>query len=266
MRSTATTAILFFATAAFAGDAAELDFIGFSDDWSCFAYAESGIQDGSGFPYCSVRAIDATSGEVLGRADVVIDYCEHDGPSADASRRAMRQAMPFLFELGIKPGRTGFHAISHPLSDLGACPDTVRFYGMNLPAPWMPGLEAFLQTETVEDPDMLLEWGFQPVTVSVVLRDAEYLIPVQLALEDIPEGMDRYTMDYRIGDVFIGENGLVVVMLQMFRLGFEGPDVRYLAACGFPPEPDEVESRGGQSSLCSKRPNISYLNTSYIYR
>ena len=49
---------LFSAAPALAGDAAQFDPIGFSEDGRYFAYEEYGIQDGSGFPYATIYLVD----------------------------------------------------------------------------------------------------------------------------------------------------------------------------------------------------------------
>ncbi len=43
---------------ALAGDRAQIDLIGYSDDGSYFAFEEFGIQDGSGFAYSSIYVVD----------------------------------------------------------------------------------------------------------------------------------------------------------------------------------------------------------------
>ena len=46
------------AVPALAGDRAQIDLIGFSEDGSYFAFEEFGVQDGSGFAYASVYVVD----------------------------------------------------------------------------------------------------------------------------------------------------------------------------------------------------------------
>ena len=45
----------------FAGDAAQLEILGFSKDGGVFAFEEYGVQDGSGFPYANRYYIDTTT-------------------------------------------------------------------------------------------------------------------------------------------------------------------------------------------------------------
>ena len=51
-------ASLAFAAPASAGDRAQFNPIGFSEDGRYFAFEEFGIQDGSGFPYSNTFIID----------------------------------------------------------------------------------------------------------------------------------------------------------------------------------------------------------------
>ena len=57
--------LLAVAPASLAGDVAELEILGFSDDGSVFAFEEFGVLDGSGFPYSNRYYIDVDSDEFL---------------------------------------------------------------------------------------------------------------------------------------------------------------------------------------------------------
>lgn len=223
--------VLFLAAAtAAAGDAAELDFIGFSENGLYFAYAESGVQDGSGFPYCSIRAVQMEGALIAWSTDVVLEGCA-DSPRM-ATRAAMSEAKGRLFSLGIKPGNSGFHAVSHPLSDLGVSPDTVLFTIGNYPEAWAGTWQVVLETSSLPDPEMEEMWGFSPASAMVALRRPGVDDPVQLLLEPLAQGGERYTAGYRLSDVYVMGDA-VVVLLDRYKLGFEGFDVRFVAACGF---------------------------------
>jgi hypothetical protein len=217
---------------AFAGDAAELDFIGFSEDGGYCAYSESGTQDGSGFPYCSIRAV-RTAGAVLeGSVDIVLDDFEGEAVVADPVRTAMRTAKSFLFALGVRPGEEGFHALHHPLSDLGVSPDTVLFSTMNAPEPWGGSYRIVLEAEATEDSSLMADWGIEPATAELWLEDTWSGARAPLALEPLRPGRERYTWAYRINDVYVMNDDVVVVLVCAFSLGFEGSDVRFVSACG----------------------------------
>jgi predicted secreted protein len=215
---------------AMAGDAAELDFLGFSEDGGYFAYAESGVQDGSGFPYCSIRAVDSSTGEVVWSTDLVLEECQDR--SQDAERTAMREAKGHIFALGIRPGNRGFRAIHHPLSDIGVSPDSVVFSTMNAPEPWGGAYWIVLEAEVVSDSAMYADWGFEPATASLVLGDSRDGARCPMAFEALPAGDERYTWGYRIQDVFVLDADVVVALVETFSLGFEGADVRFVSACG----------------------------------
>jgi predicted secreted protein len=215
---------------AMAGDAAELDFLGFSEDGGYFAYAESGVQDGSGFPYCSIRAVDSSTGEVVWSTDLVLEECPDR--TQDPERTAMREAKGHIFALGIRPGNHGFRAIHHPLSDLGVSPDSVVFSTINAPEPWGGAYWIVLETEVVADSAMSADWGFEPAIASLVLGDSRDGAHCPMALEAVRAGHERYTWGYRIQDVFVLDADVVVALVETFSLGFEGADVRFVSACG----------------------------------
>jgi predicted secreted protein len=61
LRPVLASAIAAASVPALAADTAALSILGFSRDQGVFAFEEYGIQDGSGFPYSNIYAIDRKS-------------------------------------------------------------------------------------------------------------------------------------------------------------------------------------------------------------
>ena len=91
-------AALFAAAGLRAGDLAELNFVGFSEDGARFAYEQFGVQDGSGFGYSQIYFVDAAKNAWAGPPVAVED---EKGESLEAVRaRARKAAEPSLQKFG----------------------------------------------------------------------------------------------------------------------------------------------------------------------
>jgi hypothetical protein len=238
---------LFLATVAAlpacAGDAADFELIGFSEDGSRVAWLEHGFQDGSGFEYCSVAIQDTGTGGTVRREDVVIDYGtlwagytgEGDPPPIpSAVDSALTLAGYGLGLEGIVDGNIGVHCLCHPLTDLGTEGDRAAFATFERTDFQYYGGGADVTLHETEVPvDSLRDWwGIVPVMLRVDLRDRSsgetHILSEDAALD--PER--SYWWDYRIRDVYSYCDTTVVIVLSAFRLGFEGSDVRHFVVCG----------------------------------
>ncbi|MDB5531423.1 MAG: hypothetical protein JWR51_4526 [Devosia sp.] len=87
---------------ALAGDRAQADYIGFSEDGRYFAYEQYGILDGSGGFYSDVFVIDLTKDKWLDGVPFSVQ-ADEDGPQslADIRATALRSAQPMLAQYGI---------------------------------------------------------------------------------------------------------------------------------------------------------------------
>ncbi|MFN3267142.1 MAG: DUF2259 domain-containing protein [Deinococcales bacterium] len=79
-------AMVLFAVVARAGDAASLEFVGFSQDGRFLAFEQYGIQDGSGFPYASVTVVNTTKNTLVTQVSRTI---ERDGAAISQARAAL---------------------------------------------------------------------------------------------------------------------------------------------------------------------------------
>jgi predicted secreted protein len=91
VEAAALAAALFCAPAAFAGDRALIDIIGYSPDAGYFAFEEFGIQDGSGFAYSSIYIVDLETDTWVGGTPFH-EQAEDEATGLAAIRRAARNA------------------------------------------------------------------------------------------------------------------------------------------------------------------------------
>lgn len=221
---------------AVAGDAAELEILGFNADGSIFAFEEYGIQDGSGFAYATRYFIDMATDSFVSGTPVRV-MLEEDGLSVeDARKAAMEQSQSIVPDAVLRENRgrlAGFNAIS----EMSADPHRMEVN----PRPVFPPIDASLSLRLEEigfQPPELCEGltqrhvGFRLVQVATVPGE-----PAKLLHEDesIPESRSC-PEGYRIGAVqtFFPKAGppVFVVMIAVRRLGFEGPDHRWIAVPG----------------------------------
>src|SRR5262245_47503462 len=123
--------------AAEAGDAAQLNILGFSRDGAIFAFEEYGVQDGSGFPYANRFYIDTATDSFLARTPVRVRI-DDENASIDAARDKARrdgEATTSLTdaELGTNRGNT---VAFNPVTELSADP----FRVMVNPRPVFPAI------------------------------------------------------------------------------------------------------------------------------
>lgn len=223
-------ALLIAVPAAWAGDYAYRDILGFSADGKYFAFEEYGVQDGSGFPYSNIFVIDTATDDWAEGTPIRRRIDDEATPLSKARSEARAKVDPILKKLKIEP--RGLLVVSNPATELSADPYKVRFR-LN---------DFFNMTERA--------WGLRltPITVPEPAATCENLGPVKgLKLEltgpegetnaiaqdkSIPES--RFCpRDYAISDVvaFTPDGGetTIVVLLSLFRQGFEGPDRRFIA-------------------------------------
>ena len=86
---------------AFAGDAAQFQPLGFSEDGRYFAFEEYGIQDGSGFPYANITILDTAADKWAAGSPFRIRLEDDTAALTDARDAARTQAEPHLEALAL---------------------------------------------------------------------------------------------------------------------------------------------------------------------
>ena len=223
---------LTIAAHAHAGDYADRRFIGFSPDGAYFAFEEYGIQDGSGFPYSNVYVIDTATDSWISGTPVRVRI-EADGAQLDDARgQAMDRARALLQSL--QAGVEGVHVVANPVTEISADPHQVSF----IPSRFFPYAEQIYTLTLTEYPlpaGDCPEFGASYQGFRLVLTDPD---GNRTLTEDarIPRSR-RCPLSYSISDVLTffpagGARPVVIVLVNVFSLGFEGPDRRFIATAG----------------------------------
>ncbi len=227
--------ILSLTSSVFAGDYADLNFIGFSKDGKYLAFEEYGIGDGAGFPYSTIYFV-STEKNSFAAAPVKVFIENENATQAQARTKAKTLAAKTLTKFKIVAGNTGTHVVSHLLTDLTLdnraenTPEIVRFAiavaSNHREGDYQMTLDSML-TKTKE----CEIYGFDTFKMDLSLTDKESnAVSVLQKDAELPKARGC-AMNYRIQDVFV--NGkYIAVFLNMNLPGFEGPDMRFLAISG----------------------------------
>ncbi|GAA2823643.1 putative secreted protein [Aminobacter aminovorans] len=218
---------------ALAGDAAELNVLGFSADGKVFAFEEYGIQDGSGFAYANRFYIDTTSDAFLPGTPVRVQM-EDESIGLDAARAEARKRGDKVVkedELAANRGRlAGFNAVTETSADPFSM--TVN------PRPVFPPIDPQLafKLEEISFGEIERCAGLGPVKGFKLVRVGDGgKTDVLQEDKDVPQSRGCPT-GYRIGGVqtFFGDGGTAAyaVLVTVIRHGFEGPDHRWIAVTG----------------------------------
>jgi predicted secreted protein len=231
-------ALLAQAPLARAGDAAERAILGFSPDGRYFAFEQYGVQDGSGFPYSEIFLIDLNSDSWAEGTPVRIRL-EGESQSLEAARRqALAEARPFLakakvtdnarilasnvlYERLADPRRMGFRTFYASFGNLERdeaddAEISLMLEEIVLPAPKdCPAGDTPLA-------GFILKAKHGSATFEEVYRDREIpatrRCPLKYSLSD---AVSLLALD--------GSIQRLVVMINVFSYGFEGPDRRFVA-------------------------------------
>jgi predicted secreted protein len=220
---------------AHAGDAAERAIIGFSPDGRWFAFEEFGVQDGSGFPYSNIFVVDLDFDRWADGTPVrVLINQEGDNqpPVTRARRQAADQAAAVIKSLEV--GLPGVVLGSNPPTEINdeAYQLTVQEH-FNLTSPEHKltfNLQIFDAKSAEPCPDpaqkpkgfaLAVARGFEPrreLHRDTLLPDSRGC-PVGYGISDVI----RFDAD------FSGKSPRLVTLVHVYRTGFEGPDVRFIA-------------------------------------
>lgn len=213
-----------FATSGFAraGDAAYPEALGFSSDGTRFAFAEWGQQDGSGFSYASVYLIDlARDAWITSPIRSLIE--DETAPPRRAFTSALKRSEQAIAKAGIShPARVVFarphtehspepeiHSFAYsPIASLGAFRQQHRI-----------GVSAFeIKTENCPDPafGFALSWNAVEIYRDAALSKSRGC-PIGYSVERV----------FLPDSIFQSSYG--VALIGVYRLGFEGPDMRHIA-------------------------------------
>ena len=224
--------MLFAASAARAGDIADMRPYGFSADGRYFAYEQFGEQDGTGFPYAEFIVLDTLTNRQVEGSPVDVLVRRERTTIGEARQESLSLAAPLAekYDLGADPG----HLVAYnPVSELSD--ETTRLRYQLIPSLYRGtdifelSLEQFaLPAEgacgrhltKVQGFRLFLASGTEASEARLVSQDASQtasgLCPVQYALGAVVTART-------------GSSAPHIAMLQMLTPGFEGFNLRWLA-------------------------------------
>lgn len=227
--------VLLLAANSFAGDYANLNFIGFSKDGKFLAFEEYGTGDGAGFPYSNIYFIN-TEKNAFAASPVTVFIENETATETQARNKAKFAAAKKLRDLKIVNGNTGTHAVSHLLTDFtsnrasSAEVDVVRFAEIVASMYRSGDYELSLKPILTKSKDCEI-YGFDTYKFELTLKDNENKLSRFLQKDaELPKSRGC-ALGYAIQDVYIFEDNLVT-FLNVFKPGFEGPDMRFMAVSG----------------------------------
>lgn len=223
--------------AARAGDVAELEILGFSQDGGIFAFEQYGIADGSGFPYAERFYIDTATDKFLPGTPVRVRLEDENAKLADARKQARDKGEAVVSQAELSENR-GITAGFNPVTELSADPERMVvnprpiFYPVDEPLEFrldhialnnLPGMEVCNSQGEING-FRLLKVDARDGGATKVLHE-DKTIPQS---RGCPNG-------YGIGGVQVFSMDAVsayAVLIWVRQYGFEGPDYRWIAVTG----------------------------------
>jgi predicted secreted protein len=222
---------------AFAGDFANLNFIGFSKDGKYLAFEEYGTSDGAGFPYANIYFVDVAKNQFAGKPFKL--FIEKETSTEAAARKQIKTAAAKkMLELKIIAGNTGTHTVSHLLNELPledkkdeSLFEKVRFT-QEIYSMWEHGDDYTLTVNrTKVKPKDCVDYEQPIYKIEVALNNNKSNKSQTLQKDAELPAARGCTFDYQIQDVFTYEDK-IAVFLNVFQPGFEGNDMRFMVVTG----------------------------------
>jgi predicted secreted protein len=263
----ATIVTAFAASATLAGDYADLKFIGFSNNGKYMAFEESGEWDGAGGNYATTCYIDVEKNKYAMPPTVFEWDDESKRAKSVLFARYTASVAAAIKKLRIVRGNTGKQVVAHLLTDWSYVkPVETDSYWLKDGKPTtkkMPNYEgAFIDRGDLPEKVTFNPWLYvnsfntdapyeltllktpagskacenstDPLKIELTLKDNTHHedTDLQILQKDVDLPDSRHCpYGYRIEQVYFYKDN-VVVFLNMFSQGFEGPDMRYMAVTG----------------------------------
>jgi predicted secreted protein len=224
---------MLFASSTSAADIASVRPIGFSADGVVFAFEEYGIQDGSGFPYANIYALDLNKDTYLPGTPFRVRL-EEDGATIAMARWQVHNQADGLIETHELANHPGELVAFNPVTEIGTDPHQLRY--LSMPALPPVGEANTLVLDEVPQPlDPKCE-GVTDKTVSFRLRfterDGKPANEVVHEDQRIPASRGCVS-GYRLGGIVSGAAvagiPVEVALVLVLSAGFEGQDGRWIA-------------------------------------
>ncbi len=218
---------VFLATgAARAGDYAEREIIGFSQEGDYFAFEEYGVQDGSGFPYSSIYIVDTRLDRWVQDTPIRV-LIEDELATLEQVRAAARaQAAPLLALYGTSVAPRIL--VSNPITELGdhrSVDFLIRAFTPLQTQGWHLSLTEHALPSDCPD------FGQPIVGFDLTLKGPDGRVREVHHDTSVPASRSC-PLRYGVSDILAydtprGTN--LIILLNVFSIGFEGPDRRFVA-------------------------------------
>lgn len=223
------------AAPALAGDAAELNILGFSEDGGVFAFEEYGVQDGSGFPYANRYYLDTVNDRFLAGTPIRVRL-ETDGATVEQARAEARAKGQSVIADAILAAHRGYTVGANPVTELSAHPHLMSVNPRPVFPPMWPPLELRIEELGLPAPEACRDMGeIKGFRVMATLLDPGQRVRVLHEDSRIPQSRGC-PLGYSIGAVQtyfpVAAPPFVVVLVAVRGFGFEGPDFRWIAVPG----------------------------------
>jgi predicted secreted protein len=206
--------IMILAAALFAGDSAQFCSIGWSPDYNFYSFAQYGEQDGSGFPYADLFVVDVAQNTFVENGVERLLWKDDIDTAAEGLHVLLSlyvKADSVLNARGISVSRQ-------------VRPIFLNTGNECVTAQWRMGEKSFsidMKQEAKGDPGSF---------------ESEAAFHLELLMDNAETmtigNKDRFrknVLRYDIDRVFQPpENNSMVILIRMTKLGFEGPDTRYM--------------------------------------
>lgn len=220
-----------------AGDAANLEILGFSEDGSIFAFEQYGVQDGSGFPYAERFYIDVDADSWLSGTPIRVRIDDETASLEDARQEARAQAQSIIPDDDLA-GNRGFTAGMNPVTEYSADPHRMAVNPRPVFPPVDDPLEFRIEEVTVSPPERCEGLGWDIKGFRLTRIDATPGGTTELVHEDgasVPASRGC-PLGYSLGAIQTyfpqGGSPAYAVLIAIRTFGFEGPDHRWMAITG----------------------------------
>ncbi len=228
MRTLTLSCLLFLiSAAAHAGDFAQRVILGFSTDGGRFAFEEFGIQDGSGFAYSNIFVIATADDSWVPGSPVRVRLDDENATLADARNGARKQAAALLQPV-TEPGFIAATNQPTEITDTENMAARPRIFYSKSDKFVKASLSQFpLPGPDFCPPDFGNTFGFR---LTLQTRDG----PTVTLNNDAKLPTSRgCPLNYSLADIVTyyppAGQPVLAVLILMRKIGFEGPDGRYLA-------------------------------------
>ncbi|MEM8838764.1 MAG: DUF2259 domain-containing protein [Pseudomonadota bacterium] len=224
------------------GYVSELNIIGFTENGSVFVYEEYGVQDGSGFPFARRHYIDTATDSYLPGMPIRVLLNDETRTVKEARFVARQEAesLTGLRDLDLI-GNPGSQRAFNPVSEVNSDPHRVVFYPETVFRLRAKPLVLRLSEKRFPAPEMCSFAtdqirGFDLFLINEFDGGGERALNEDLR---VPESRGC-ALGYKIGGVQVyypeGEKPVLIALIIVERVGFEGSDFHWLAVAARPDE------------------------------